>query len=252
VNEYLQRVGLTELVELPELMRAHLYHIPFENLSVLAGQPILLDPDSLWKKLVTDRRGGYCFEQNTLFEKLLLKLGYELVTLQARVRRGVQELRPHTHKLLRVTYHGQDYLVDVGFGAEGPSQPLPWFHGSSAEFQPGIRHRLIQENDLSVLQCRHDDDPWLDLYATDNRPAHPVDYEMANWFTSTHPTSLFVNSMLVGLHHDGGYTILFDGLLRQRQDGVTTTTRLNHEQEICRVLEQQFHLNIPPGMRVPH
>ena len=252
MNDYLARVGLTQPVELPELMWAHVQHIPFENLSVLAGQPILLDPDSLWKKLVTERRGGYCFEHNTLFEKLLLNLGYDLVPLQARVRRGVQEIRPQTHKLLRVTYHGQDYLVDVGFGGEGPSQPLLWLEGKEQEFQPGIRHRLIRENDLWVLQCRHDDDPWVDLYATDNQRAYPVDYEMANWFTSTYPDSIFVKSMLVSHHHPGGYTSLFDGLLRQRKDGITSTTRLHQQGEILATLKSQFHLNPPSGMRVPH
>ena len=250
IEAYLGRIGQARAPGLAELTLAHLSHIPFENLSVLAGQPVLLDDEALYAKLVQQKRGGYCFEQNTLFQRVLQQLDYQVTPLQARVRRGVQEIRPHTHKLLRVRAHDQDYLVDVGFGGEGPSRPLPW--GTTQEFQPGVKHRLIPEGDLWVLQNQHDDQEWVDLYATDNRPAEHVDYEMANWFTSTHPQSLFVNSMLVGLHHRTGYTILFDGLLRRRTDGVTTQTRFQQESEIRRCLENDFQLTIPPAMRVPH
>lgn len=251
MNDYLERVGLSRLVDLPDLMQAHLTHIPFENLSVLANQPILLDIDALWQKLVLDKRGGYCFEHNTLFEHILKQAGYQVVPLQARVRRGTQEIRPHTHKLLRVAHQGMDYLVDVGFGGHGPLRPLPWYEGSALEFQPGIMHRLITEEGLWVLQSRHDRGEWVDLYATNNEPAQAVDYEMANWFTSTHPGSIFVNSMLVGLHHPTGSSILFDGMLKQRLDGHTETRCLSSDDEVCHLLEHHFHLPIPTGMRVP-
>ncbi len=242
IQEYLERIGQSQTPDLPGLVAAHLSHIPFENLSVLAGQPVLLDDESLAAKLIRQKRGGYCFEQNTLFQRVLEQLGYQLAPLQARVRRGVKEVRPNTHKLLRVHLHDQDYLVDVGFGGEGPSQPLPW--GTTQEFQPGVQHRLIPQGDLWVLQCRHDADEWVDLYATDNRPAEHVDYEMANWFTSTHPQSLFVNHLLVGLHHPGGYTVLFDGLLRRRHQSVTTSEPVV---DPIKVLKEQFHLIPPEG-----
>ena len=125
MKEYLERLGLTRVPDLPELMQAHLHNIPFENLSVLAGRPIPLDLESLERKLLLEKQGGYCFEHNTLFEHVLRQLGYQVTPLQARVRRGVHEIRPHTHKLLRVVWKGQEHLVDVGFGGEGISQPLP-------------------------------------------------------------------------------------------------------------------------------
>lgn len=249
IEDYLRRIGLTKAPELSGLVRAHLCHIPFENLSVLAGQPILLDDESLYAKLVRQKRGGYCFEQNTLMQRVLEHLGYELTPLQARIRRSTGEMRPYTHKLLRVRSHDQDYLVDVGLGGHEPSRPLPW--GRTQEFQPGVRHRMIREGDLWVLQNQHDDGDWIDLYATDNRRAEHVDYEMANWFSFTHPAATFVNSMLVARHHHSGYTILFDGCLRHRRDGVTTKTILQEESEIRRTLENEFDLTIPPGMRVP-
>lgn len=243
IEEYLKRVGLTRVPDLGGLMRAHLRSIPFENLSVLSGQPILLDDQSLFDKLVLQNRGGYCFEMNTLFQNVLQELGYELTALQARMRRSSKELRPHTHKLLRVRQHDQDYLVDVGVGGEGPYQPIPW--GTTQEFQLGVKHRMVQEEDLWVLQIQIDGAEWVDLYATDNRPAYPIDYEMANWFTSTHPTSIFLSHLFLGLHHDGGFKILFDQNLRVRHQGVTTLT----EVEPLVALKEHFHLSPPEGFR---
>ncbi|MFN8609538.1 MAG: arylamine N-acetyltransferase [Vulcanimicrobiota bacterium] len=241
MKEYLERLGLTRVPDLPELMQAHLHNIPFENLSVLAGRPIPLDLESLERKLLLEKQGGYCFEHNTLFEHVLRQLGYQVTPLQARVRRGVHEIRPHTHKLLRVVWKGQEHLVDVGFGGEGISQPLPWVTHQEHEFYPGVFHRLVWQDELWVLQCRHDQGDWLDLYATENRRTYPVDDEMGNWYTSTFPGSLFRKSMLISLHHTSGYTSLFDGLLKHRRDGHTQTRQLAPE-EIPRVLAENFGL----------
>jgi len=241
MKEYLERLGLTGVPDLPELMRAHLQNIPFENLSVLAGRPVPLDLESLERKLLLQKRGGYCFEHNTLFEHVLKKLNYQVTSLQARVRRGVTEIRPHTHKLLKVIWQGQDHLVDVGFGGEGVSRPLPWIPNQEHEFYPGVFHRLIWQDELWVLQCKHDQNDWVDLYATENRPTYPVDDELGNWYTSTFPTSLFRKSMIVSLHHSSGYTSLFDGLLKLRKDGQTTARQLQPE-EIPQTLQQEFGL----------
>jgi N-hydroxyarylamine O-acetyltransferase len=250
MQDYWKRVGLSGPCPLPLLVQAHLRHIPFENLSILAGQSISLDPASLWSKLVQGRRGGYCFEQNGLMESVLQRLGYAVTPLAARVRRGVTEVRPHTHKLLRVQDQGQEFLVDVGFGGEGPSAPLPWREGAW-ELQPGVIHRLRQEDELWVLQCQHDGGLWLDLYATDNRPRYPADFEMYNHYTSTHPRSLFVNSMLVSLHTESGYRILFDGSLKEREARRTRLHRLHSEAEVRATLEERFGLLAPPVMRCP-
>jgi N-hydroxyarylamine O-acetyltransferase len=251
MQDYWKRIGLSGSEDLDTVQARHLQNIPFENLSVLAGQGVRLDPESIWQKLVLDGRGGYCFEQNSLFEQVLLEQGYSLVALAARVRRGVKELRPHTHKLLRVEWRGQEFLVDVGFGGEGPACPIPWQEGAW-ETQTGVIHRLVRENELWVLQVQTDDRlGWLDLYATDNRPYYPIDYEMMNHFTSTHPSSLFVNSMLVGRHLEDGYQVLFDGQLKTRSGGVTTISQLSSRDQILTTLESHFGLQAPAGLRVP-
>ncbi len=91
----------------------------------------------------------------------------------------------------------------------------------------------------------------MDLYATDDRQYYPIDYEMMNHFTSTHPSSLFVKSMLVGRHLQDGYAVLFDGQLKTRTAGATTVTQLDSRQEVIKALDSQFGLSAPAALRIP-
>src|SRR3954471_2052207 len=137
LGAYLERVGYSgDLVPgeavLEALHLAHATHIPFENLDILLGRPVLLDLESLQAKLVRGQRGGYCFEQNTLFAAALEELGFSVTRLAARVRSGASGPRPRTHMLLRVDVEGWPWLADVGFGGDGLLLPVPLVAGRVA------------------------------------------------------------------------------------------------------------------------
>src|SRR5262249_5473011 len=136
---------------------------------------------------------GYCFEQNLLFAAALRELGYAVTTLAARVRYGAQGVRPRTHMLLAVRVDDADWLADVGFGGDGLLLPVPLADGAESR-QFAWPYRLVAEAGLWVLQSRRGDG-WLDLYAFTPEPHHLVDYEVANWFTSTHPQSHFTRTL---------------------------------------------------------
>ena len=217
MTAYLARLGLPpetarrnpDLDLLQTLMSAHLQSIPFENLDVLLGQPIELEPPAIFDKLVTRRRGGYCFEHNGLFEVILEELGFFVTPLAARIRRDSATLRPHTHKILRVDLQGQtqSYLVDVGFGAEGPRQPMPF----TAQGIVCGDHRLhyCGTHDLWVVHL-HNDSVDLDLYAFELQRHEPIDFVMYNHFTSTYPKSNFVNRLAIYVHTPGGHKSLVE------------------------------------------
>src|SRR5262249_9688483 len=137
-----------------------------------------------------------CFEHNTLFAAALRALGFELATLEARVRSGAPVVRPRTHMLLALTVEGAELLADVGFGGDGPRWPVE-LDGSVSEQACGA-YRVTREGELCVLQGRRGG-AWSDLYAFGPTPALPVDYEMANFFTSTYPESPFVRTLTAQL-----------------------------------------------------
>src|SRR6185369_9612361 len=123
VDAYLARIGYSgprvpTLPVLHALTAAHTQTIPFENLDVLLGRPIDLQPDAIFDKLVRRRRGGYCFEQNGLFLHALEALGFRVRPLSARVRldRPRDYTPPRTHMFLRVEIAGESWLTDVGVG----------------------------------------------------------------------------------------------------------------------------------------
>src|SRR3954471_14394000 len=98
------------------LHRAHRMAVPFENLDIPLGRGIALDPERLFGKLVTGRRGGYCFEQNALFLRMLESIGFEARSLLARVWLMAEATPPRTHTLNLVRLGSEQLIVDVGFG----------------------------------------------------------------------------------------------------------------------------------------
>jgi N-hydroxyarylamine O-acetyltransferase len=200
LHAYLRRIGFegdpapTEAT-LRSLHRAHVTAIPFENLDILLGRPILLDLPALQDKLVRRRRGGYCYEHTKLFAAALERLGFTLTGLHGRVSMGSGGIRPATHALLRVTAADSDraWLCDVGFG-RGPLEPLELVDGVEA-VQDGWRFRL--ESRTGALGAEewtlHQYGPggWIDRHHFTLNPQYTIDYIVGNHYVSTHPRSPF-------------------------------------------------------------
>jgi N-hydroxyarylamine O-acetyltransferase len=235
------------LETLRDLHLAHATHIPFENLDILLGRPIRIDLDSVFSKLVTDQRGGYCFEQNTLFAAVLESIGFQVKRLSARVRMGYEEVRPRTHMLLAVDIQGEPWIADAGFGGEGLLHPLPLRPGEVARHFDW-QYRIAPGGDQYVLQSLHPEG-WFDLYTFTLEEQHPIDYEMANYFTSTHPHSRFVQ-LLVAQKPDPQcrVTLVNRRLLRQTPRSAYEEI-LEDDGAIVAALEKHFSLRFPPGTR---
>jgi len=236
---------------LSALAEAHASAIPFENLDVLLGKPILLDLASLEAKLVSDRRGGYCFEQNTLFQAVLLALGFPVTALAARVRVGAPPgpARPRTHMLLAVDLPGGRLLADVGFGGGGPIRPLRLVAGPETEVGMS-RFRLRREGPAWVLEGEQGDG-WQDLYAFTEEPQEPVDFEVANWFTSTWPKSPFRTSLVAHRQGLDSRATLRDRELTLRDAGGVRTETIRDPEHLLEVLRGRFGLAFPAGTRFP-
>ena len=250
---YLARIGdsgpLTPTAEV--LDRIHLAHattIPFENLDILLGHPIRLDLESLQAKLVRGRRGGYCFEQNTLFAAALERIGFRVTTLAARVRHGNTRLLPRTHMLLQVDLDDGPYLADVGFGGGGPLRPVPMEPGRESRQFHWTYRVVAEEGDWLVLQSSGSWD-WFDLYAFTREPHFPVDYEMGNHYTSTHPSSPFLRSPVVERPTpEARYMLRGRELTVEREDDIADRM-LEDDEELLRVLSSTFGLDFPPATR---
>ncbi len=202
LDAYLERVGVRGRPGLVELHRAHVRSIPFENLDPQRGVPVSLEEQALVRKLITSRRGGYCFEQNLVLKMALEALGAEVDLVLGRVRTGARGTgpRPRSHLILRVRTEGAEWHADVGFGVGTLTEPIPFGVGGPHE-QSGWRFRVIEQGPELVLQ-EAEEDQWFDQYGFVPETVPFVDLETSNWFTSTHPHSPFVTGLIVALQND--------------------------------------------------
>lgn len=245
LDAYLDRIGIGGRPRLAEVHRAHVGTIPFENLDPHRGVPVSLELEALQRKLVAQRRGGYCFEHNLLLAAALRALGAEVDLLLGRVRLGrpAGRVSPRTHLALRVRDGGDVWLADAGFGAGTLLEPIPFGPGAAHE-QSGWRFRLVSEGPEHVLQSA-DGSGWTDLYGFVPEPVPAVDVETSNWFTATHPRSPFVTGLLIATQRrDGARVSLSDwsGLrLTERTPAGGTDTAVVPEQ-IPDLLAEHFGL----------
>ncbi|GLH70276.1 N-hydroxyarylamine O-acetyltransferase [Geothrix rubra] len=250
LQTYFRRIGFQgearpDLATLQALHLAHATTIPFENLDVQMGLPIRIDLASLQDKLVRRRRGGYCFEQNTLFLAALRALGFEVLPCEARVRYGTLEVLPRTHMLLLVRLAGLHWLADVGFGGEGLLHPVPLDGLAHAQFQS--TYRVVDEGGLRVLQSLRLG-TWEDLYAFLPEERFAVDYEMANHYTSTHPESRFVRTLTAQLPGPDVRRILRNRAYAEIRGDAVEGRELAPD-EVIPTLREVFGLDVPEGAR---
>jgi N-hydroxyarylamine O-acetyltransferase len=252
LDAYFARIGYAgprepTLAVLEDLHFAHATHIPFENLDVQLGRAIAIDLPSIEAKLVGARRGGYCFEQNTLLAAVLEKLGFNVTLLSARVRLGANRVLPRTHMLLAVDVEGQRWLADVGFGTGGLLKPLGLLPGEMAQ-QFAWNFRLREDGMMWALESLREG-AWQDLYVFTLEPHFPIDFEMANHYVSTHPASRFVQTLAVQKHSPEACYLLRNRALTCIRGGQTTVREITDDEELLAVLRETFGLDFPAGTR---
>ena len=257
LSAYLRRVGhagpvAADLATLHALSAAHVAAIPFENLDVLLGRGIDLRPEAIEAKLVHAGRGGYCFEQNTLFLHVLQAIGFVARPLSARVRMGRErhETPPRTHVFVRVELEGESWLADVGVGGlslTGAIRFLP----DAEQATPHEPRRIVPFDGRWLHQARLGE-RWEDVceFTLEEMPA--IDREVASWFTSTHPDSHFRNRLVVArADGDGRRSVLNERMTRRNADGSAVVETFGSPEELRAGLAAWFGLHFPPGTTFP-
>ncbi|CAM0998449.1 N-hydroxyarylamine O-acetyltransferase [Rhodanobacter sp. Root179] len=251
LDAYLRRVGwagpvAADLATLRGLAMVHVATITFANLHPLMGLPVALDLVTLQRKLVDEGRGGYCFEQNLLFEAVLREIGFEVSGLIARVlwRHPEDAETPQTHMLLHVVLDGEGWLVDVGFGGHVLTGALRL----QSDIEQATGHepfRLLQHDAEWRMQSLARGE-WRTLYRFDLRPVPMVDYVVANHYVSTHSASRFVSNLLLGrTTADRRLSLLNYEFTERRIGHEPTRQRLRDVAELRELMEREFLLRIP-------
>lgn len=249
LDAYCQRIGYhgsraPTLDTLRALLVLQPAAIPFEAIDVLLGKGVDLSPDAVNAKLITARRGGYCFEHNSLLKRVLTALGFEVEGLLARVRwmAPPDRVMHRTHMALRVRLDGVAWLADSGFGGCVPTAPLR-FDQAGPQPTPHGDFRLDPAGSGFLLQARLDRD-WAPVYELSCDPQQDSDYEVPNWYTSTHPASAFRRDLMVAITTPQARHTLMRNRYTARWTNGTVDQRFLDQQEIATVLERVFGLNV--------
>lgn len=240
------------LETLARLVRAHMRHIPFENLDVLLGSGIDLDLAALQDKLVRARRGGYCFEHATLFAAVLESLGFAPVRHSARVVLVAPRTEvARTHMFLTVPLPEGTFVVDPGFGALAPDAPLAL--DAEASTHPGTAsHWMVRDGTHWILRARRDGsvvDCWASTLEADNAS----DFVVANHYTATHPASAFRNRLMLRALTTSGQVSVMNRDVTITDGDTRHTTELADRAALRALLAMHFGFDLPAvdTLRVP-
>jgi len=247
LESYFNRIGFSSVANpdfetLAAIQQLHTAAIPFENLNPLLGLPVILTEEALFKKLVIDHRGGYCFEQNLLLKAVLRKIGFEVRGLLGRA--GIDEISAgRTHMVLLVMLNNKPYTVDTGYGGLVPTAPLLLEPGLIQQ-TPKEDYRIIQNGDeyrLEILLT----EGWQRLYEFNLLHQTIKDYEVANWYTSTCPDSRFTHQ-LVAARSDKAcrYTLSGQHFSIHKADSPHQKILIDSLPEMKKILTEVFKINL--------
>lgn len=244
---YLQRINYRgSLVPTAETLRqlhlAHLLAVPFENLSIHAGEPIILDDVALFDKIIGRQRGGFCYELNGLFAALLRTLGFDVVMLSAAVMGADEAFGPaFDHMALMVTLEAR-WLVDVGFG-DSFREPLRLDHRQE-QVQGEQAYRLDVDGDDFVLrQCDHHH-TWHTQYRFNLTPYTYPDYAAMCHYHQTNPASHFTQRRLCSRATPAGRITLSETRLITTENGIRHEQALSDETAYAEALRDYFGITM--------
>lgn len=248
---YLQRLGYASpppptLQTLRDLQLRHVCTFAFESLSTLMHAPVPIDLPSVERKVLHEGRGGYCYELNQLFLALLLELGFDARGITGRVVIGgpPDAHTGRTHRLSLVTLDGVRYITDVGFGGMVPSSPLQ-LDTEAPQATAHEPYRLTLNQGSYTLWAQVGEE-WRGLYVFDLQTQADIDYEIGNWYVSTHPGSPFVGQLKAALLAPGKrHTLANARYALHYLDQPSEKRTLESTDELLGLLRDTFGIRLP-------
>ena len=248
IKAYLDRINYHgSLAPTAETLRglqvAHLSAVPFENLSIHAKEPIVLEDQALFTKIVERRRGGFCYEANGLFAALLRELGFDVVMLSAGVANGEGTFGPDFDHMALMVLSDQRWLVDTGFG---DSFLEPLLLDDRGEQVQGERAYRIRDDGVHLILARRDNGKeWEPQYRFTLQPREYADYAEMCHYHQTSPESHFTRARICSLPtREGRITLNEMRFITTSKNGGRQERILASQEERTDILRQHFGIEM--------
>lgn len=247
LQSYFDRIGFhddakADIATLTKMMRCQLFTVPFENLDVQAGKVVSLVPEEIAEKILCRNRGGYCYEVNGIFAMALEALGIPYQFVAARPM-FYPVKRPKTHMAIVLKIDGEQWLCDLGFGSYGIRAPMRLSLIDVEVKQDFDTFMLSKTNNNEYILKALVEGEWENQYGFDLYPQEWIDFVPANYLNSTHPDTIFVQKLLIVLHHQTGRKILVGDMLKTVENGQMEKQTISPEDRVA-ILSRQFGLTL--------
>lgn len=249
-ERYLEVVGIKrhqdDIFFINQLVLNHLESFSFNNIEVYEnkGRKILsLDVESLFQKIVVEKRGGYCFEQNKLMYQILKDLGFDVSSKLGRVVYNRDEDVPRTHRMTIVKIAKENYLVDVGFGAYAPNCIVP-LDGEKVDVL-GEDYYIEKDckDNYKLMANRKEIGPF-NYYVFDLHNYQESDFNLGNYYTNTHPESKFVQQLIISKKNKERIIFIAEGKLVTLREGSREEVVISSSEDLKNILQEHFGLSL--------
>jgi len=206
---YLQRIGLSadcvahSYQFLDQLQKHHICSVPYENLDILNGISPVLFEDELFEKIVTNHRGGYCFELNGALAALLRALGFSVKSYMARFLKGETSIPVRRHRVTAVECDGKTYICEVGIGQNAPRFPLLLCQGVE-QAEGNEAYKFETDDFLGWVLYEKKDGEWKPYYAFTEEEQLDIDFIQPSFYCEKHPDSPFHKGIMVAIKTSDG------------------------------------------------
>lgn len=245
---FLARIGLagTPVQHTKEFLgavqNACVLTIPYENLDILRGRPVSLDAEDIYRKIVTEHRGGYCFELNALLHQMLAEMGFTVHSRFARYLRGESKIPFRRHRIVIVTLEdGEEYMVDIGVGQVAPRLPLHLAEGEVQE-QNGETYRFARDAELGWVLWDLHKGQWRQYISFTTEMQVEEDFIPASFWCEKHPDSPFNKGNMIAIKTADGRRTVDGNIYKEFAGDVCTHEETMDATRTAQILETVFGL----------
>lgn len=230
------------LEDITKLLKAHLKTLPFSSLKVLLKEDISLELESIFKSLVINKRGGYCFEHNKLIYEVLKELGFSVTHYLARVINNTDNIPPKTHRFTLLNYEGENYLIDVGIGFRTPSVPIKLGDDVTISHL-NIEYKIVQNDDTTFsMQLTEKNKPFK-ATKFDLNKCYESDFEIGHFYSHKHLNAVFVNNFVLSRIEEDMVYSLVNNLYLKIYENRTDEMKINSAKELENIINSDFNAN---------
>lgn len=246
LNQYLKVLNIKEdiktLEDINKVIKAHISVFPFSSVKVLLKEDISLDLEDIFKSIVLENRGGYCFEQNKLFYEVLKALGFDVSFYLSRVINNSDTMVPLTHRITVLNYEDEKYLIDVGIGFRTACIAIK-FSEQEQYSHLGISYSIKKEEDSYFMTLEEDKKSFRATRFTLNK-CYEIDFDLGHFYSHKHKNAAFVNNLVVSLQKQNCLFSLVNKKYIKKYENKIEEFTINTYKEFKDILLKDLNLNL--------